>query len=149
MVDDDLVITESGAILNYIASNSTNLDLIPFNNLKTRAKYDELICFVLSDLEQGLWTNGKHRFALPKAQRVANILPTATWEFNKAIKALQVNFDGDGFVVGENFTMADVLLAHTLSWAESFNFEVPESLLTYKNKMYYRSACKRAIEKLA
>jgi glutathione S-transferase len=60
-----------------------------------------------------------------------------------------VNFDGDGFVVGENFTMADVLLAHTLSWAESFNFEVPESLLTYKNKMYYRSACKRAIEKLA
>ncbi|MFT6734397.1 MAG: glutathione S-transferase [Polaribacter sp.] len=149
LVDDDLVITESGAILNYIASNSTNLDLIPFNNLKTRAKYDELICFVLSDLEQGLWTNGKHRFALPKAQRVANILPTATWEFNKAIKALQVNFDGDGFVVGENFTMADVLLAHTLSWAESFNFEVPESLLTYKNKMYYRSACKRAIEKLA
>ena len=54
LVDDDLVITESGAILNYIASNSSDLTLIPSNNLKTRAKYDELLCFVLSDLEQGL-----------------------------------------------------------------------------------------------
>ncbi|PCI64283.1 MAG: glutathione S-transferase [Gammaproteobacteria bacterium] len=148
LVDDDLVMNESGAMLNYIASNSANLDLIPSNNLKTRAKYDEMICFILSDLEQGLWTNGKHRFALPEAQRVPDILPTATWEFNKAIEALKNNFDGtseSGFVVGENFTMADVLLAHTLNWAESFKFDVPESLLTYKNKMYYRSACKRAI----
>jgi len=149
LVDDDLVITESGAILNYIASNSTDLTLIPSNNPKTRAKYDELLCFVLSDLEQGLWTNGKHRFALPEAQRIPDILPTATWEFNKAIKALQSQFNGEGFVVGENFTMADVLLAHTLNWAESFEFDVPESLLTYKNKMYYRSACKRALEQLA
>ena len=146
LVDDDLVITESGAILNYIASNSSDLTLIPSNNLKTRAKYDELLCFVLSDLEQGLWTNGKHRFALPEAQRVPDILPTASWEFNKAIEALQSKFDGDGFVVGDNFTMADVLLAHTLNWAESFKFNVPTSLLTYKNKMYYRSACKRALE---
>jgi len=148
LVDDDLVITESGAILNYIASNSTDLTLIPSNNLKTRAKYDEMLCFVLSDLEQGLWTNGKHRFALPEAQRIPDILPTATWEFDKAINALQSKFDGDGFVIGDNFTMADVLLAHTLNWAESFEFDVPESLLTYKNKMYYRSACKRALEKL-
>lgn len=152
LVDGDLVITESGAILNYIASNSANLDLIPSNNLKTRAKYDEMICFILSDLEQGLWTNGKHRFALPEAQRVPDILPTATWEFNKSIKALQSKFDGtseSGFVVGDNFTMADVLLAHTLNWAENFKFDVPEPLLTYKNKMYYRSACKRANEKLS
>ena len=148
LVDDDLIITESGAILNYIASNSTNLTLIPSNNLKTRAKYDEMLCFVLSDLEQGLWTNGKHRFALPEAQRIPDILPTATWEFDKAIKALQNQFDGNGFVVGENFTMADVLLAHTLNWAESFKFDVPESLLTYKNKMYYRKACKKALEEL-
>jgi len=148
LVDDDLIITESGAILNYIASNSTDLTLIPSNNLKTRAKYDEMLCFVLSDLEQGLWTNGKHRFALPEAQRIPDILPTATWEFDKAIKALQNQFDGNGFVVGENFTMADVLLAHTLNWAESFKFDVPESLLTYKNKMYYRKACKKALEEL-
>jgi len=148
LVDDDLVITESGAILNYVASNSANLDLIPSNNLKTRAKYDEICFFILSDLEQGLWTSGKHRFALPEEQRIPEILPTASWEFNKAIKALQSNFNGEGYVVGEHFTMADVLLAHTLNWAESFKFDVPESLLTYKNKMYYRKACKAALSRI-
>ncbi len=145
LVDDDLIITESGAILNYVASSSPNLDLIPSNNLKTRAKYDEICFFILSDLEQGLWTNGKHRFALPEDQRIPEILPTADWEFNKAIKALQSSFNGEGYVVGNHFTMADVLLAHTLNWAESFKFDVPESLLTYKNKMYYRKACKAAL----
>ncbi len=145
LVDEELVLTESGAILNYIAAKSGNLDLIPSNDLQLRAKYDEACYFILTELEQGLWTNGKHRFALPVEHRVPDILPTADWEFNKAIKALQTFFDGEGYVVGDEFTMADVLLAHTLNWAESFKFTVPEKLLTYKNKMYYRSACKKSL----
>ncbi len=148
LVDGDLVVTESGAILNYIASNSPKLHLIPSNDLKRRARYDEICCFVLTELEQGLWTNGKHRFALPESLRVPDVLPTATWEFNKAIKTLQSMFNGDGFLLGDEFTMADVLLAHTLAWAESFKFEVPEELLTYKNKMYYRKGCKNALKRL-
>jgi len=145
LVDDELVLTESGAILNYVASCSPKLELIPSDNIKRRAKYDEICCFILTDLEQGLWTNGKHRFALPVEQRVPDVLPTANWEFNKAIKALDSHFNGDGYVMGDVFTMADVLLAHTINWAESFKFEVPEKLLTYKNKMYYRTACKKAL----
>ncbi len=146
--DGDLVLTESGAILNYIGANSPKLHLIPIDDLKRRAKYDEICCFVLTELEQGLWTNGKHRFALPEPQRVPDVLPTATWEFNKAIKTLQHTFDGEGFVLGDEFTMADVLLAQTLAWAERFEFDMPEELLTYKNKMYYRSACKNPLKKL-
>ncbi len=146
--DGDLVLTESGAILNYIAANSPKLHLLPVDNLKRRAKYDEICCFVLTELEQGLWTNGKHRFALPEPQRIPEVLPTATWEFSKAVKTLQHTFDGEGFVLGDEFTMADVLLAQTLDWAERFEFDVPEELLTYKNKMYYRTACKNALKRL-
>jgi glutathione S-transferase len=148
LVDGDLTIVESAAIVNYIASNSQKLDLIPSNDLKLRAKYDEMCFFILTELEQGLWSNGKHRFALPKAQRIPEMLATASWEFNKAIKTLERLFDGESFAVGEHFTMADVILAQTLSWAERFEFDLPENLLTYKNKMFYRNACKRALEKL-
>ena len=148
LVDDDLVLIESGAILNYIAAHCPTLELIPSTDIKQRAKYDELCCFVLTELEQGLWSNGKHRFALPKEQRIPEMLSTATWEFNKAVKTLQNRFDGRSFIIGETFTMADVLLAQTLSWAESFKFEVPEDLLAYKNRMYARPACLRALKKL-
>ncbi len=139
LVDDGLVLTESGAIVNYLASKSNNKTLIP-TAIESRAKYDELCFFILSELEQGLWTHGKHRFALPEEQRVPEVLATATWEFAKAQKALGCLFDGNGYAIGDHFTMADILLAHTLSWADSFNFEVAENFLVYKNHMFARPA---------
>lgn len=148
LVDGDLVLIESGAIINYIAAHCQVLNLIPATDIKKRAKYDELCCFVLTELEQGLWTNGKHRFALPEEHRVPDVLNTSTWEFNKAIKTLQNMFDGESYVLGDNFTMADILLAQTLNWAERFKFTVPENLLAYKNRMYARPACASALKKL-
>ena len=148
LIDEDLVLFESGAILNYIAANCPNQNLIPSTDIKKRAKYDELCCFVLTELEQGLWTNGKHRFALPKTQRVPEVLTTATWEFNKAVNTLQNMFDGNSYVLGDAFTMADILLAQTIDWAERFKFTVPENLLAYKNRMYTRPACMSALKKV-
>lgn len=146
LVDGDLVLTESGAILNYIAGNSTDLTLIPSNSLKRRARYDEIMFFVQTELEQALWSNGKHRFALPEEYRIKEMLTTATFEFSKAMATLEHLFDGEGYVAGEEFTMADVMLAHTLTWAESFKFDVPEKFLTYRNKMCYRKGCKNAVK---
>lgn len=147
LVDDDLVVTECGAIMNYVANLSPDTNLIPADNARLRARYDEICFFVLSDLEQGLWTSGKHRFALPEALRVPEIKPTAIWEFNKAIKALQNLFDGNGFVVGDSFTMADILLAHTITWALTAKFEVPAEFVAYRERMYQRAACLSAITK--
>ena len=146
LIDEDLVLTESVAIVNYLATKYPSFNLIPNNDIKQRAKYDEMCSFIITELEQGLWTNGKHRFALPGAQRVPDVLTTATWEFNKAVKTLENMFDGSSFVLGNTFTMADLLLAQTLNWAEMFKFSVPEKLLDYKNKMYARPACARAMK---
>jgi glutathione S-transferase len=148
LINDDLVLIESGAIVNYIAALSENTQLIPTDNARHRAKYDEVNYFILTELEQGLWTNGKHRFALPEEHRIAEALSTATFEFNKAVTTLHHWFDGKGFILGEQFTMSDVLLAHTLTWAESFEFDVPKELLAYKNRMFEREACIRALNKL-
>lgn len=148
LVDDDLVLIESVAIINYIAAKCPEKNLIPTSDIKQRAKYDEIVCFVITELEQGLWTNGKHRFALPEAQRVPEVLPTADWEFNKAIKTLLNRYNGESFVLGDRFSMADVLLAQTLNWAERFKFNVPENLLAYKNRMYARPACVRALKQV-
>jgi len=149
LIDKDLVLIESGAIVNYIAALSPKAQLMPTNDIKYRAKYDEVNYFIMTELEQGLWTNGKHRFALPEEHRINEILPTATFEFNKAVSTLNHWFNGEGYILGEQFTMSDILLAHTLAWAESFEFDVPENLLAYKNRFYEREACVRALGKLA
>ncbi len=148
LIDGDLVLIESGAILNYIAACCPSKNLMPVSNIKSRAKYDEIMCFVLTELEQGLWTNGKHRFALPKEQRIPEILSTATWEFNKAINTLGNMFDGKAYILGDQFTMADIILAQTLNWAHRFEFTISENLMAYKNRMYQRPACANALKKV-
>ena len=150
MIDDELVLTESAAIVNYIATKNSALNLVPCSESVERALYDQLVFFVMTDLEQPLWTNGKHRFALPEKWRVPQILDTTLWEFEKSQKALQ-NLIGSEpeFAIGDHFTMADVLVAHTLVWAENFKFELFDGLRDYKNRMIKRKACEAALAKLA
>lgn len=148
LTDDDLVLTESAAILNYIAALKVSLNLAPERDPVLRAKYDEICFFVLSELEQPLWTSGKHRFALPEEVRVLKILDTVHWEFDKAINALGHLMKGKKYAIGNQFTMADILVAHTLRWAEDFMFDVPDEFQAYRESMYERPACKRALKEL-
>jgi len=139
---DDFVLTESLAIINYINNIATE-QFIP-SDPKKRAKYDELTSFIVTELEQPLWTNGKHRFALPEEHRVKDIFPTATFEFSKAINTLDKLVSVENFVLGDNFSFADVLLAQTINWADRFKFDVPEHYLDYQKRMYSRAAVERA-----
>lgn len=147
LVDQDLILRESGAAVNYIAAKNPSLQLIP-EDIKLRAHYDELCFFILTELEQPLWTTGKHRFAIPEEHRIPSIFPTTIWEFEKALSALNKLVDPSGFAVGDQFTMADILLAHTLGWAKSFQFEVSEALLKYRQRMYERDAAQAALAKI-
>lgn len=145
LIDGDLVITESAAILNYIATLVPEKELIPLHDIKLRAHYDQLCFLVLSELEQPLWTTAKHNFALPKELRLAGIDKTTQWEFVRAAGALDSLIHDKEFSVNEHFTMVDILIAHTLHWAQNNNFEVPENLQNYSQRMYQRPACQRAL----
>jgi len=143
-VDGDIVLTESAAILNYIAAAYPLAKLAPIDDLELRARYDEICFFVLSDLEQPLWVNGKHRFALPEEYRVPEVLDTTRWEFTQSLNALEQFLQEKKYIVGNSFSMADILVAHTLNWAINFNFDISVELREYKDRMYGRQACKRA-----
>ena len=148
--DSHVTLTESAAIVSYFAKMSPEKKLIPEDNTIARAHYDQLSFFVLSDLEQPLWTYAKHRFAIPKEYRIAEVYPTTHWEFSKSQKALTrlIGEHPTEFALGKQFTMVDILIAQTLNWAQAFKFEVLPGLLDYKNRLYSRPACIAAKEKL-
>ena len=149
LIDGELIVNESAAILNYIAACVPKKQLMPTDDIALRAYYDEICFFVLSDLEQPLWTYGKHSFVLPKEHRVKAVLETAHWEFDKSLKALNQYVADKEFVVGEQFTMADLLIAQTLQWAQRFDFSVPTDLLNYKDNLYQRPACEKALKRVS
>lgn len=145
LVDGDLIITESMAILNYIARSAPESGLLPKASMSTYAKHDELVSFILVELEQPLWTKGKHMFALPEEHRVPQIFETANFEFNKAVSSLMHLWPVNEFAVGNQFSLVDILLAQTLNWAVRFEFDVPAQLVAYKDNHYSRPAVERAM----
>ena len=149
LVDNELVITESMAVLNYIARSAPESGLLPKASMAAYAKHDELVSFILLELEQPLWTRGKHLFALPEAHRVPAIFDTATFEFAKAIKCLEHLTAGGEFALGNQFSLVDILLAQTLNWALRFDFHVPDNLVAYKDHHYQRCAMQRALAVIA
>ncbi len=148
LIDDEFVLTESNAIVNYVATFAGGEGFVPPERTRERAEYDELCFFIQSDFEQPLWTSGKHRFVLPEEHRVPEVLPTATWEFEKSQRALKEMVDLRGYVLGESFTFADLLLAHTIGWADSFKFPVDPQLLAYRDRLFERPAVAAAIARL-
>ena len=145
LIHDTTVINESGAIVNYIAEMKPKRQLIP-KDIKVRAYYDELCFFILSDLEQALWTVTKHQRLIPEKLRIEAIRKVAEWEFARSVLALEHYLGDKQFAVGENFTMADILIAYTLRWATAYQFEISQNLTNYMTRMFSRPAYQSALK---
>lgn len=144
LVDDDLVLTESAAICNYIGARFPASGLTPVADSRDRARYDQWCFFVLSELEQPLWTITKHRFALPEKRRVPAIIETARWEFGVAANVLTLGLGQRDYLVGDRFTAADILAAHTLAWARALQLPLGHAVLdAYANRLLARPALAR------
>lgn len=148
LVDGDLILTESAAICTYIGDCFPDSGLTPPVHSLERAQYNQWCFFVLSELEQPLWTITKHRFALPEKRRVPAIIETAIWEFGVATKVLATGLGEREFLVGNRFTAADILAAHTLAWARAFDLPLGHAYLdAYTDRLLARPAQAQAREK--
>ena len=144
LVDGELVLTESAAICNYIGDRFPASGLTPVAGSRDRTSYDRWCFFVLSELEQPLWTIAKHRFALPEKRRVPATIETAEWEFGVAAKLLALGLGERDFLVGDCFTAADLLAAHTLAWARAFQLPLGHAALdAYADRLLARPALAR------
>lgn len=145
--DDGLVLTESAAIMLYLAERYGEGRLLPKPGTASSGHHHQWLSFVITELEQPLWTMGKHRFALPEQQRVAAIQATAVWEFNKAAAIAEQWLPDSPFLLGDELTVADILLAHTLNWATIFEQQIPPKLAAYRDRLNLRPAMKKALDK--
>ncbi len=146
--DGELTLTESGAICNYLGDKYSDSGLVPESGSQLRAVYDQWMFFVQSELEQPMWTKAKHKFAIPKTYRVAGINPTAEWEFSKAVEVLSKGLGENDCILGDTFSMADIMISHTLGWAKIANFEIEqENVRAYLDRQLSRPAVARMAEK--
>ncbi|RLV60245.1 glutathione S-transferase family protein [Parashewanella curva] len=145
--DGDLVITESAAICMYLAEKYGHGKLLPKAGTLESARHHEWISFIITEFEQPLWSMGKHKFALPAEVRIADMRNTAIWEFNKAAELAENKLPDSLYLLGDELTVADILLAQTLLWAQVFEQTLPPKLTAYFERMQQLPSLARAIDK--
>lgn len=146
LCDNDITICESSAICLYLAEKYGH-HWLPAPGTAESASHHEWISYIITELEQPLWSMGKHRFALPESIRLPEMLAVAAWEFKKALKVAESRMQGDEYLLGHFPTVADILLAHTLNWAIKFDQKLPLKLEKYRQFVCRRPALSRALDR--
>jgi glutathione S-transferase len=117
LVDGDKVLTESIAIVVYLADKYPGKGFMP-PDLAARGQVMRWLLFAATELEQPLWRIAKHSFIYPEDKRLPADIALAREEFAPMADVLERHLAGREFAVGEDATVADFVLGYTLDWAD-------------------------------
>jgi glutathione S-transferase len=147
LTDGSFVLTESAAIMRYLAETYGDGQWLPKAGTPQSGLHERWVSFVISELEQPLWSIGKHRFALPEQHRLDAMFAVAKWEFDQAAAIAEAWVPNTGFLCGDKPTIADILLAQTLGWAMGFEQTIPPKLMAFRERLKQRPALEQALVK--
>lgn len=143
LIVDGATLTDSTAIMTYLADRHGAL--IPAPGTTQRAHHDALMHTVLDEMDAILWMAAKHSFILPEAQRLTAIKDSLRWEWARSLDRLAPRIAGH-CLMGDEFTIADILCAHCLNWGAGIKFDIaPEPVLAYQQRMRDRPAFQRLL----
>ena len=117
LVDGDAVITESVAIVLYLAEKYPAQGLLPAG-APARAQVARWLLFTATELEQPLWRITRHTNLYPPEKRLPADVALAREEFTAMAQVLDRHMDDREFVAGDGVSVADFVLAYTLDWAQ-------------------------------
>jgi glutathione S-transferase len=138
LVDGDTVITESAAIVMYLAEKYGAEGLMPAD-LKERAQAYRWSLFAVTELEQPLWRIAKHTLIYPEERRLPEDVALAREDFVAMASVLDAHINGRQFIVGERMTIADCITAYVLDWGnENGLIDACPNLRAYFKRMYAR-----------
>lgn len=147
--DDDLVLTESAAIVAYLSDRygSAQNRLFPADPTE-RAVCLEWNFFVISELDAtSLYVIRRHE-ALKHIYGHAPVANEAASEYFAAQMRSVDRALGDGrrFIGGDRFSSADILLSTCLSWATDYGVPISQAAQDYNARVTARPSYARAID---
>jgi glutathione S-transferase len=140
LVDGDLILPESAAIILYLAEKYPEKGLLPAA-LADRAEVYRWIMFAMTELEQPLWRISKHTFVYPEEKRIPADIAIARDEFSQMAQVLDRHMEGRDFIVGSHLTAADCVTAYVMDWASQARLlKGHANLQAYLDRLYARQS---------
>ena len=148
LVDDDLVLTESIAIVLYLAEKYPERGFLP-TDLRARAQVYRWLLFTATELEQPIWRIAKHTHQYPIEKRLPAEIPNARQDFLDMAVIMEKHLETRRVLVGENATVADFVAAYTLDMASMVHLlETLPNLRAYMERMYARPKAPQRIAQI-
>ena len=145
LVDGDAVLTDSVAIMTYLADKHGALTAPA--GTPARARQDAMTLWLIDEFDAVLWSAAKHSFVLPEAQRVPAVKDTLKLEFGRSAAMLSDRLEGP-FLMGDAITLPDLLAVHCINWSIGAKFpRVDDKLGQWARSMRERPAFKAAMAK--
>lgn len=137
MVGDE-ALTDSVAIMTYLSDKHGDLGYQA--GTIQRARLDAMLHYLNEDLDALLWLIAKHSFIFPEDARVPDVVDPTKAEVARNLDGLADRMQGE-WLMGDEFTIADILAVHCLGWA--FGMDIPvtnEAVKDYGKRARARAA---------
>jgi glutathione S-transferase len=146
LVDGDLVLSESAAIVTYLGDTyGRDTGLVPAPFTPERALYNQWSSFVQMELDaHTLYVIRKHRDLANLYGEAPAAIETALTGFTKQAHAADLALATSDYLIGADFTAADLMLVSVLTWAKAYGLDLTQRLTAYKELHTQRPAFKAA-----
>lgn len=142
ITDDNQTLTENAIILQYLAENTNNSELLPplgnFNRYKTLG----WVNYVATELHKGF--GPLFNPAMPQEVKEKITLPL----LNKKFAYIDNHLQNNQFLMGEQFTLGDAYLFVILMWSSNFKISLTEfsNLSRYFADLKSRQSIQQSLE---
>ena len=147
LLDGKDVLTDSSAIVSYLGDKHKKLSFQ--SGSIERAYQDSMVFRIIDEVDMILWLAARHSFILPEERRVNAIKPSLKWEFERNIDRIMSEKESK-FLMGDEFMLPDIILAHCGSWARSAKFPLENRRFNdYINLCYDRPTVRRLTKSIS
>ena len=144
--DDDVAITESVAMMIYLAQTYGPTPLLPMRDPSRMARVIELTVFAEATFGAGLNLLMAAHFAAPAEQKDNWSVRTQEHRTEQALHFIEAALGKHPFLTGVDLTLADMAIATGLGmWKGALGREIPERLATWRDRLAARPAYQRAV----
>ena len=109
---------EAVAICTHLADLVPEKGLIAPSGTRERALHLQWVSFALTEMEAYLWSNARNTFVLPKEQRIKALFEQNNGAFIHAAKVLEKVLSKTDYLVGNRFSITDLLVGFTCNWGK-------------------------------
>lgn len=144
IVDDGFVLFESLAITLYLAKKHSNGGLYP-GTLEDEAKAWQWTFWAVTEVDRGVNIWSLHAVRLPEAERDAARRDEALAVLKAPFKVLDGALAGRNWLVGDDFTVADLNVAAIVSRAIEMDLSAVPNLKAWLTRCLERPAAREAL----